>query len=98
MKKSVLNIIEETLTSFIEDESIEGNIDINENTRLFGSDALFSSIQLVFFITELEENLEDELDISLTLADEKAMSRRTSPFSSIKYLTAYIEEIINEDD
>ena len=98
MIKSVKSIIEETLSSFIKEERIENSIDINENTRLFGSDALFSSIQLVSFITELEENLEDELDVYLTLADEKAMSRRTSPFSNVKYLISYVEEKIKEDE
>tara|TARA_B110000902_G_scaffold239212_1_gene287726 strand:+ start:66 stop:362 length:297 start_codon:yes stop_codon:yes gene_type:complete len=98
MNKTVKSIVEETLSSFIVEETIENSIEINENTRLFGSDALFSSIQLVSFITELEENLEDELDVYLTLADEKAMSRRTSPFSSVKYLISYVEEKIKEDD
>ena len=40
----------------------------------------------------------NDLDIELTLADEKAMSRRTSPFSNVKYLISYVEEKINEDE
>ena len=98
MIKSVKSIIKETLSGFIKEELIENSIEISENTRLFGSDALFSSIQLVSFITELEENLEDELDVYLTLADEKAMSRRTSPFSNVKYLISYVEEKIKENE
>jgi len=98
MKRSIKSIIEETLISFIKEEEIELLIEINEDTKLFGSNGLFSSIQLVSFITELEENLEDDLDIELTLADEKAMSRRTSPFSNVKYLISYVEEKINEDE
>ena len=57
-----------------------------------------SSIQLVSFISELEENLEDDLDVELILADEKAMSRLTSPFSSMKHLTSYVEEKIKYDE
>ena len=98
MKKSIKIIIEETLKEFVNEELEDNSMEINEDTRLFGSDALFSSIQLVSFITEVEENLEDELDISLTLADEKAMSRRTSPFTNVKYLTLYVEEKIKEDE
>ena len=98
MNRSVKSIIEETLRSFVNEEEIELLIEINEDTRLFGSSGLFSSIQLVSFITELEENLEDYLDVELTLADEKAMSRRTSPFSIMKYLTSYVEEKIKEDE
>ena len=98
MKKSIKIIIEETLKEFVNEELEDNSMEINGHTRLFGSGALFSSIQLVSFITELEENLEDELDISLTLADEKAMSRRTSPFTNVKYLTLYVEEKIKEDE
>jgi len=96
MNRSVKSIIEETLRSFVKEEEIELLIEINEDTRLFGSSGLLSSIQLVSFITELEENLEDDLDVELILADEKAMSRRTSPFYSMKYLTSYIEEKIKD--
>jgi len=96
MNKSIKVIVNETLTSFVKEENIESPINFNENTRLFGSGALFSSIQLVSFITELEENLEDELNVEITLTDEKAMSMRTSPFSSVKYLNLYLEEKIKE--
>lgn len=98
MNTSVKSIIQETLSSFIKEEKIDHLTEINEDTRLFGSDGLLSSIQLVSFIMELEENLEDDLDVFLTLADEKAMSRRTSPFLSVKYLTSYVEEKIKEDE
>lgn len=97
MSKSIENIVKQTVDNFIEEENIE-SIDVNENTKLFGSDALFSSIQLVSFITELEENLEDEMNIEITLADEKAMSMRTSPFSRVKYLIAFVEGKLNDNE
>ena len=68
-----------------------------ESIKLFGGDGLFDSIGLVTFVVEVEERLEDEFDISVVLADEKAMSRRTSPFARISYLADYILDVINED-
>lgn len=86
----------QVLGDFLNEENIVFDGKLTEETRLFGGDGMLTSIQLVMFITSLEEEIEDEWDVMLTLADEKAMSRRVSPFSSIKYLADYIEEKINE--
>ena len=53
-------------------------------------------MDLVSFIVELEEAIEEGFDIEISLADEKAMSRRTSPFISVTTLSTYIIERINE--
>jgi hypothetical protein len=45
-------------------------------------------------VVNIEEDIETELGISLILADEKAMSRRTSPFSRIVNLIDYINELV----
>ena len=50
---------------------------------------------LVNLVVELEELIQDDYGITITLADEKAMSRRTSPFSRVKYLIDYIKEKLN---
>ena len=49
-------------------------------------------------IVAVEEQLVDELDVEVTLANEKAMSRRTSPFQSVDSLLDFIEELIQEAD
>jgi acyl carrier protein len=74
------------------------NVDGGEQTRLFGADAPLDSLGLVSLIVLIEEKLEDEYGLCMILADEKAMSRRTSPFSRISYLIDYILELINEEN
>jgi acyl carrier protein len=75
----------------------EKSIDLSDrdNIKLFGGDGLLDSIGLVGYIVEVEEKLETEFEVSLVLADEKAMSRRTSPFARISYLADYILDLIN---
>jgi acyl carrier protein len=68
----------------------------NENTLIMGVDSPFDSIDLVSFIVALEQTLEDEWSISLTLADERAMSQVDSPFKSIGSIIDYIEVLKNE--
>ena len=77
-------------------EELDNKIDIieGEQTRLFGGNGQLDSLALVSLIVNIEEAIETELGVSLILADEKAMSRRTSPFSRISNLIDYIEELI----
>ena len=80
-------------------EEMDEEIDLaeGEQTKLFGGDGILDSLGLVSFVVTVEEALEDEYGISVILADEKAMSRRTSPFSRISYLVDYIIELIKQD-
>ena len=53
-------------------------------------------MDLVVLLVKIEELLEEKYDVSITLASEKAMSRRTSPFVRVKYLLDYILELVDE--
>lgn len=88
--------IEQTIKKTI--ISLKDNIvDLDDQILLFGrSDALFDSVGLVSFLIELEEKIYDEFGKNITLADEKAMSQKTSPFINIKTLTKYIQKCLNE--
>ena len=92
MKKDeeIINFLEEFLT-----EELEETIKLSLDSKLFGGGGPLDSMALVSLVVELEEYIEDEFGITVTLADEKAMSRRTSPFSRVSYLINYINEKIN---
>lgn len=94
-KQAIEDVIISKIKEYCDDNDIEVT-DVSLNTRLMGSNGVFDSMDLVNFIVELEEELEDNHDIEITLTDEKAMSRRTSPFLNPETLTAYILEKINE--
>lgn len=94
MKEKIEKLIVDSLKEF----SIENNIDIDlsngRKIRLYGGDGKLDSIALVSFIVAIEEKVEENFGVSVILADEKAMSRRTSPFTSVGFLTDYITEIL----
>ena len=102
MKVSInKNKFENELVSLISDYIIEevdpdSNENINLETRLFGGEGLLDSMDLVVLLVKIEELLEEKYDVSITLASEKAMSRRTSPFVRVKYLLDYIIELVDE--
>lgn len=74
----------------------EQQIEESPRAKLFGREAPLDSIGLVNLIVTVEEQLSDELDLDVTLANEKAMSRRTSPFQSVETLIEFIEELVRE--
>tara|TARA_A100000164_G_C21565711_1_gene611611 strand:- start:191 stop:484 length:294 start_codon:yes stop_codon:yes gene_type:complete len=97
MDYSILeNKLLELLKSFILENEIEISSDISSNTRLIGSSSIFDSIELVTFIVEVEQFLQESFDIEVQLTSENAMSRRTSPFLSVAAMSRYIIEETNE--
>ena len=64
------------------------------STRLFGEHAALDSIGLVTLIADLEEDIRVATGKNVTLADEKAMSRLTSPFRRVDLLADYVAEIV----
>lgn len=93
LNKLLLNLLSKHFEELQEDTSLISG----DQTKLFGGDGILDSLGLVSYIVAVEEALEDEYGISVILADEKAMSRRTSPFSRVSYLVDYIFELIKQD-
>lgn len=89
LESKIIKLIEEFLK-----EEFEETIELTIDSRLFGGGGPLDSMALVNLILEIEEFVEDEFGKTITLADEKAMSRRTSPFAKVSYLIDYINEKI----
>ena len=90
--------INEKIIKFLQDflaEELDENIKLSLDSKLFGGGGPLDSMALVSLVVELEEFIQDEFEVEITLADEKAMSRRTSPFARVNYLIDYINEKIN---
>jgi D-alanine--poly(phosphoribitol) ligase subunit 2 len=67
-------------------------VQFDATTQLFGEEALFDSMGLIALIIDVEEALSEELNSPVALLDEKAMSRKNSPFRTIGTLVEYIVE------
>lgn len=68
--------------------------DVGEDSRLFGPDGELDSMGLVYLVVALEEHVLDEYGVSISLADERAMSRNQSPFRTVAALADYMEELL----
>ena len=97
--------LKEKIEKLIVEAVLELNKDIkkselhspNKETKLYGGNATLDSLSLVGLIVDVEERISDELDMDIVLADERAMSRTSSPFRTVETLANYIEALINKD-
>ena len=92
MQERIVEIIIEE-TNAVLDEPVS---DMNKDTALFGKSGLLDSMGLVSMIVAVEQDIEDEFDTSVTIADAKAMSQKHSPFATVGSLAAYVEGLIEE--
>ena len=93
--------LESKIIKFLEDflkEELEESIELSLDSKLFGGGGPLDSMALVNLVVDLEELIEDDYGKTISLADEKAMSRRTSPFSRVQNLIDYVQEQLNSDN
>lgn len=95
-KDEVVNIIFHALKNINEERSVDEQLDVGMNTRLFGSDAALDSLSLVSMIVDVEGDVSDALGRSISLTDDRAMSQQVSPFDDVQTLTDYIMLLVAE--
>jgi len=97
MTREEINIVVlNTFKQIIQDNDKSMDSEPDEATAIIGIDSPFDSVDLVTYIVALEQALEDDWNISIVLADDRAMSQTTSPFRSIGSIGNYIEMLIKE--
>jgi D-alanine--poly(phosphoribitol) ligase subunit 2 len=97
LRQEILDLVLNTINNFCVENSIPLDNNFGEELKLFGGDGLLDSIGLVGLVVTIEEDIDDKFNKSIILADEKAMSRRTSPFARVSYLVDYIYELLNDE-
>lgn len=94
-KGRVVELLTEGLRTLLEERGNPVPADIGESTQLIGQHVL-SSLELVSVIVQLEETLQDEHDVTITIADERAMSQKSSPFRTVGTLADYVCQLVAE--
>ncbi len=93
--EKIVDLVIKTVQEVGYDQENQALIEANKDTLLFGEN--LDSIGIVFLVTDLESKISEKLNIDITLADERAMSQKTSPFRSIKTLAKYVQTLIDEE-
>jgi len=96
MREKIVQSIYNSVDSLNAQLPTEEHITKSNDTILFGSGSKIDSLGLINLIVAVEQNIEDDFDIPITLADERAMSQENSPFRTVGSLTDYIEMLLDE--
>lgn len=63
-------------------------------TALFGDDGVLDSVGLVSLVVGVEQAIEEQFGVVLSLADEKALSQRHSPYRTVGSLADYASQAL----
>lgn len=94
-RTQILTLIFNRLRALGEELGRPALVQATEQTRLFGDRADLDSMGLVTLIADVEYDVQKQFSRSVSLVDEKAMSRLTSPFRRVDYLADYLVELLN---
>lgn len=97
MRKKIVEIVINAANSLNNLLDNKLPIELGEMCCLYGSTGLLDSLSLVSLIVSVEEGIENEFNVSVILASEKAMSQKNSPFSTVKSLADYVESLLNQE-
>jgi acyl carrier protein len=96
MRDRVIKVIYSALDLINSEKGSEGKLIESEETSLMGPASSLDSFELVGLVLSLESKIAEEFGVAVTLADEKAMSQRSSPFRTVATMADYIVHVIEE--
>ena len=96
-KTKIMKVIYKSIAELNQGLSKENRLEKSLETRLFGGNSNLDSLGLVNLLVMIEQNIEDEFDVIITIADERAMSQKHSPFRTMGSLTDYIDMLLKEE-
>jgi len=88
-RKAAVGIVISALRDAV-DQSGGDASGVTEETVIVGPEAVIDSIGVVSLIVDIEQRLEMDHQISVTLASDRAMSQRNSPFRTPAVLADHI--------
>jgi D-alanine--poly(phosphoribitol) ligase subunit 2 len=95
MRQQLIDLIQNCIIDICGQQDLKVPTDsLGEHTLLFGEKGMFDSVGLVSLVVSLEEAIEDRLGAAVSLADQKAMSQKSSPFRTVGTLADYAHRLV----
>jgi acyl carrier protein len=95
-RSAALSIVIASIQEVFAQTGMDAPSALTEDTVLVGKDAVLDSLGVVSLIVEVEQRVESDHNASVTLANDKAMSARNSPFRTIGVLTDHVVAMVAE--
>lgn len=91
-----LEILSEVIADLNESEFADKQLSNTPDTPLFGKAGTLDSLDLVNLVLATEDAIEDRVGERVSLADDRAMSQKRSPFRTVGSLAEYITLLLSE--
>jgi acyl carrier protein len=72
-------------------------IDKSLDAPLYGAAGKLESLDFVTLIMEVEEKINAEFGTDITIADDNLLSKEKSPFSTLRTLIEYLDELLKKE-
>jgi acyl carrier protein len=92
ISKAVFSAVDELNTQLPAGVSVEKSLD----APLYGAGGKLESLDFVTLIMEVEEKINAEFGTDITIADENLLSKQKSPFSTLRTLIEYLDELVKQ--
>lgn len=89
-RTALVELICQCLREVLEERDMKTPVSLGELTTLLGPSAVLDSLGLVRLIAATEEEVAARHGVSVTLADERALSETNSPFRSVGALADFV--------
>jgi acyl carrier protein len=97
VRREPVSLIVSALQELCEQQGVKIPGCLGGETSLFGQDGLLDSLGLVSLVIAVEQAIADEFGVHVSLADEKAMSQKHSPYRTIGALVEYASRLIHAE-
>lgn len=90
--QAVIEAIDELNKQLPKEEKLEKSVD----TVLFGNEGSLDSLRLVSLVTTVEQKIEENFGITVTLLDDISALENDNPFVTVSSLAAYVTSILEK--
>jgi acyl carrier protein len=82
----------------VRDEEGDGapHVEKSPETVLFGNSGQLDSLELISTLISVEQKVQDESGTTVSITDDRVISRSDHPFATVTSLASYIEELVQE--
>src|SRR5262249_40376743 len=94
--KTAYEIVLTSLQEVFVQSGLDAPATINDDTVLVDKNAMLDSLDVMALIVEVEQRVENDHDVSVTLANDKAMSAKNSPFRTVAVLSDHVVAMVAE--
>ncbi len=92
--QDIRKLVESCLEDVLDERGSEDAVVIGPTTRLVGRGSVLDSLALVTLIVDVEDRLLAEYGVSVTLANDRAVSQARSPFLTVDTLAQYVVDLL----